>query len=163
MVLQGIQSGYTAPLPGRGNFLLWGNLCHTPSPMGHFIPDMLSTFPDVLITPSDMSYTPRDMHEHFLVLNVICPPQVLYPWHITVYDEPISAFHKYFTLSEVLYILLWRAITPSCIQHTPPSRVTSLSLIPKNTYSPGDTKYGWCPWFFTIFRGIRCPQKYENR
>ena len=75
LVLQGIQSGYTAPLPGRGNFLLWGNLCHTSSLMSHSIPDMLSTFPDVLITPSDMSYTPRDMHEHFLVLNVICPPK----------------------------------------------------------------------------------------
>ena len=40
MVLQGIQSGYKPPLPGRGNFLLWGNLCHTPSLMGHFIPDI---------------------------------------------------------------------------------------------------------------------------
>ena len=74
------------------------------------------------------------------------------------FKVPISAFHKYFILSEVLYTLLWRAMSPSCNQHTPPWKVTNVSLILKNTYGPGGTKYGWCPWFFTIFREFNAPR-----
>ena len=117
--------------PGRRNFLFWGELCHTRFLMSHI--NMLSTSPDMTTTPSDLSNTPRDMHKHFLIFMSLLKVPYLYLRYITVYNEPISALQKYFTLSEVSFTLLWRAINPSCIQHTPPWRVTNLSLLPKNT------------------------------
>ena len=65
---------------------------------------MLSTSPDVTTTSSDLSNTPRDMHKHFLIFMSL--PKVPYLRYITVYNDPISALQKYFTLSEVSFTLL---------------------------------------------------------